>query len=80
MRLQHNLLVFKQKPNARAFYEKFVSENSGFSKFQPDLIRQKMRNLRAMYTKTNDWRNSTGAGLTDENSEKSINGIRAVEF
>lgn len=59
MWLQHNLF-FKQKPNARAFYEKFISENVEFSKFQPDLIRQKMRNLRAAYTKTNDWYTSSG--------------------
>lgn len=56
------------------YYDKMMKDIVAFSKFQSDSIRQKMRNLRSQYTKTNDWRNSTGAGLTDEDSEKTING------
>lgn len=63
-----------QKPNARTFYEKCVAANRDLGKFSTESIRQKMKNFRASYVKANDWRNSTGAGLSEESTETTILG------
>lgn len=44
------------------------------ARFDAEGLRQKMKNFRASYTKANDWRHSTGSGLSEENSEKTISG------
>lgn len=70
----YNRDIFVQKPTARLFYDKCVRDNPDLAKFETEAIRQKMKNFRSSYTKANDWRNSTGSGLSEENSEKTISG------
>lgn len=61
----------QQKPTAQSFYKKCISRIPELAKFNPENMRQKMKNFRTSYTKANDWRKSTGAGL-EENDENTI--------
>lgn len=63
-----------QKPTARAYYEKCLAENGELAKYGLDSVWQKMKNFRKSYSKANDWRHSTGAGLSEENTEQTIKG------
>lgn len=69
-----------QKPTARIFYDKCIIANPELAKFEAETLRQKMKNFRSSYSKANDWRNSTGAGLPDDDSGTSIIGINPFKL
>lgn len=71
-----------QKPTAPRFYKALFDEFNlkELAELGVTVVKNKMRNLKTMFTKAEDWRQSTGAGLLEEGNEASVKGkqIRLV--
>ncbi|KAL7723247.1 hypothetical protein ACLKA6_018973 [Drosophila palustris] len=59
-----------EKPTARLYYLKLLEETKIETKW--NLARCKMRHLKALFVKANDFLNSTGAGVEDEDGDLTI--------
>ncbi|KAL7726306.1 hypothetical protein ACLKA6_010213 [Drosophila palustris] len=59
-----------EKPTARLYYLKLLEETKIETKW--NLARSKMRHLKALFVKANDFLNSTGAGVEDEDGDLTI--------
>lgn len=67
-----------QKPTASKFYSGLF-EKYGLKELEDlgvNVVKNKMRNLKTAFTKAEDWRQSTGAGLQEEGNEATVKGKR----
>uniref|UniRef100_A0A1Y1LS68 Myb/SANT-like domain-containing protein n=1 Tax=Photinus pyralis TaxID=7054 RepID=A0A1Y1LS68_PHOPY len=70
--IQNNAVI--EKPTAQAYYTKLLQETKILN-VTPDIIKNKVRNLRTTYCKAVEWLNGTGQGLLDDNDGKTVRGI-----
>ena len=67
-----NYMSKSQKPTARLYYLKLLEETKIETKW--NLARCKMRHLKTLFVKANEFLNSTGAGVEDEDGDLTIQG------
>uniref|UniRef100_A0A146M689 Myb/SANT-like DNA-binding domain-containing protein n=1 Tax=Lygus hesperus TaxID=30085 RepID=A0A146M689_LYGHE len=61
-----------EKPTARLFYTQLAEKEQSLACFSWKAMRDKMKNMKNKYKAAIAWRSNTGAGLDEEDKERTI--------